>query len=138
MALDLREPILRQAQSLSDRHTRRSFLGRLGMLSLVAVGGVTFARQAVALGAPTDRGFKLHCAGGGSHLGNACSGGSCQYVQGGCWYSCCTNLCGGSSLTQFCDCCGPDGPGCDNARCSQSSAFPCYQCKLESCTIFSC
>lgn len=137
MSFDLREPITTQALRVAEHYDRRSFLARVTALSLALTAGFATARSAVAAAAPSRSAFASHCS-GGFHGGTACSGQSCPVASGGCWYSCCTNLCGGSVATQFCDCCTTGPSDCAHGYCNTSGSFPCFDCKLQSCSIILC
>ncbi len=130
------------ARWLSERHSRRSFMGILGRLAL-AISGASLV-EAMELTAPSMTAFASHCS-PGYHAGTPCaSQTTCAangWTNGQYWLSCCYTLCGtcntGVKYTKFMDCCG--GTGCGGKTSAVYCPSPkCFKCKIKSCTTTVC
>ncbi len=130
---------------LSGRHSRRSFFGRLGRITLALSGAGLL--QALELAAPSQRAFASHCA-NGYHQGGACSSQtSCSangLQTGQYWLSCCSGtsgLCGncfqGWNYTKFTDCCR-SGSCSGKTSVAYCPSGTCFACKIQSCTSTRC
>jgi hypothetical protein len=115
----------RISQSLAVRTPRRSFLGRLGTLTIAAGAGTAVGGAGTALWAgpssvlATCHDGKGACGSTSAYCGctsstQTCPSGTCEC---GCWMSCPHPTKCGSKATRFCDCCVSSG-GC-------SSSCPC-------------
>lgn len=135
MTLRTHDPVATEAQYLSERYSRRSFVGKLTAVSLGLVGGIAYAQRAVAVAAPLESSFRTHCS-GGYHAGGACPG-ACPGIWGQCWWSCCTNLCN-QRFTQFCDCCVPGSNDIGKTSTVYCPVGYVFNCKQGSCTVDAC
>ena len=117
----------RLSQTLAARTPRRSFLGKLGTITIAAGVGTVVGGAGAALWAePSSIQAACHdgqtaCASTSAYCGcsnthNAsCPSGTCEC---GCWLSCPSSTYCGVKTTRFCDCCISNGGGC-------SSSCPC-------------
>src|SRR6266545_3282747 len=135
------------ADRLARSYSRRSFIGRLGRLSIAA--SAASVAHALQIAAPSSVAFAHHCS-PGYHAGPACpSPYSCAangLADGQYWLSCCWqqggSLCGncedGWKYTKFQDCCRT------TANCGGKTGFvycgtgTCFVCKIKSCTTSQC
>jgi len=130
------------AELLARRHTRRSFIGRLGRLALAASGAGLI--EALQLTAPSQAAFASHCS-PGFHAGTPCANqSSCSangLVTGQYWLSCCHCCCGGCytglRYVKFLDCCHTCGGSGKSSRVYCGYPY-CFNCKIQSCTTTIC
>lgn len=132
---------VRLSRWLADRHSRRSFFGRLGSIAVVLSGAA--AIRGLELTAPSRTALASHCN-PGYHDGSACSSQTtCAnngWSNGQYWLSCCIGICGNClswKLVKFLDCCG--GSGCGGKTSAVYCPSPkCFRCKIQSCTSTHC
>jgi hypothetical protein len=147
----------RVSQALAIRTPRRSFLGKLGSLTIAAGAGGAVAGAGTALWAEPSSILascwdgRTACAAESAYCGcssatTTCPSGTCEC---GCW-SKCTSRCTGGHVTLFCDCClspgscgssCPCGPRCCFTKewgggCGNSSYI--IRCRVRRCGGFGC
>ncbi|HVM09539.1 MAG TPA: hypothetical protein VM345_13815 [Acidimicrobiales bacterium] len=108
------------ARWLARRHTRRSFLGRLGRGAVFVAGGSTLATLLLEQEAEARV-----C--GQSGVSTKCDTYDCGDVWGWCWYA--SGCCAGGELKKICDCCRADHPNVHGYCPSGTNVL----CIVESC-----
>jgi hypothetical protein len=84
----------------ANRHTRRSFIGKLGRLGVLVAGGTAMA------GLLAEQAEARVC--GQSGVAPKCATFSCDATWGWCWYA--SGCCADGALKKICDCCAPNTP----------------------------
>jgi hypothetical protein len=84
----------------ANRHTRRSFIGKLGRVGLLVAGGTAMA------GLLAEQAEARVC--GQSGVAPKCDTFSCDATWGWCWYA--SGCCADGALKKICDCCAPNTP----------------------------